>query len=163
MTETDLDPVVEGPRRGAALASTIVNGAGALVSVSLVIGIAVWGYGLFMRDVAGVPVVRARAGPMRSVPDDPGGQISEFGGLAVNAVPGGGGVPSLPDQVRIAPTGAGLSPEDQPRPIDEKLSRFRDDDAATVSIQKLDTEFFLEAPYLPGQHRLGNRKHHGCL
>ena len=40
----------------------LTNIAGAAMSVALVIGIGVWGYKLLVRDVTGIPVVRAAAG-----------------------------------------------------------------------------------------------------
>ena len=44
------------PRSGL---TTLTNTAGALVSLALIAGIGVWGYKLFVRDVSGIPVVRA--------------------------------------------------------------------------------------------------------
>ena len=41
--------------------------------LALVVGIGVWGYKLLVRDVSGVPVVRAVEGPMRIQPENPGG------------------------------------------------------------------------------------------
>jgi hypothetical protein len=61
--------------RGTRLAK-LMNGAGALMSVALIAGLAVWGYRLAMRDVTGVPVVRALEGPMRIAPEDPGGSTA---------------------------------------------------------------------------------------
>ena len=51
----------------------IFNWVGALMSVALIAGLGVWGYQLAMRDVTGVPVVRALEGPMRVTPEEPGG------------------------------------------------------------------------------------------
>ncbi len=47
-------------------------------------GWGVWGYKLLMRDVTGVPVVRALEGPMRVRPEDPGGVWPIIRALAVN-------------------------------------------------------------------------------
>ena len=46
----------------------MANLAGAAVSLALIVGIGIWGYKLIMRDVSGVPVVRAAEGPMRIQP-----------------------------------------------------------------------------------------------
>jgi len=64
----------------------IANWTGAILSVLLIAGLAAWGWKLWQRDVTGVPVVRALEGPMRITPDDPGGQASEYQGLAVNRI-----------------------------------------------------------------------------
>ena len=80
------------PRHGAtdvmtsAKVQRSVNLAGAVTSLALVIGLGFWGYQLAVRDVNGVPVIQAMDGPMRISPDDPGGEIADNQGLAVNTV-----------------------------------------------------------------------------
>ncbi len=49
------------------------NWIGAALSLALVAGIGTWGYQLVMRDVTGIPVVRAVEGPMRVCQKTPGG------------------------------------------------------------------------------------------
>ena len=66
--------------------SGIINMAGAMMSLALMVGVGVWGYKLLSRDVTGVPVVRAVEGPMRVQPADPGGEPADHQGLAVNDV-----------------------------------------------------------------------------
>jgi hypothetical protein len=63
-----------------------MNWAGALFSVLLIAGIAAWGWQLWVRDVTGVPVIKALSGPMRVLPEDPGGLASENQGLTVNRI-----------------------------------------------------------------------------
>ena len=76
---------------------------GALMSVALIDGLGVWGYQLAVRDVSGVPVVRALEGPMRVAPDDPGGEQAEHQGLAVNnvAAEGVAAGPAGPGRARL--------------------------------------------------------------
>ena len=93
-------------------AGNLVNYAGAFVSLALVVGVSVWGYRLLVRDVSGVPVVRAMEGPMRSAPDNPGGEIALHTGLSVNAVQAQGGVAALQDTLTLAPTQPFLPLED---------------------------------------------------
>ena len=107
---------MSGRRAGAGLVGSVLNGAGALVSLGLVIGLAVWGYGLVMRDVSGVPVIRAASGPMRVAPEDPGGRVAPFQGLAINVVAAEGGVAPLPGQITLVAPPPGLSPDDLPAP-----------------------------------------------
>lgn len=92
----------------------MTNVAGAVVSLALIAGIGVWGYKLMVRDVSGIPVVRAAKGEMRVRPDDPGGQVARHQGLAVNAVAAEGVAAGPVDQVVLAPRDTDLAQEDQP-------------------------------------------------
>ena len=91
-----------------------VNVAGALASLVLVVGVGIWGYKLLMRDVSGVPVVRALEGPMREQPKDPGGRPADHQGLAVNAVAAQGTAAPPPDRLALAPRPVKLTDEDLP-------------------------------------------------
>ncbi|PHQ83244.1 MAG: sporulation protein, partial [Thalassobium sp.] len=97
----------KGPRAG-----KLVSYAGAAMSLALVVGIGVWGYKLLVRDATGVPVVRAMEGPMRSAPENPGGEIALHTGLSVNAVPAQGGVAPPEDTLVLAPAQPALPQED---------------------------------------------------
>ena len=88
----------------------LVNILGAVASVALVAGIGVWGYKLLMRDVSGVPVVRALEGPMRIAPEDPGGRPADHQGLAVNEVAAYG---TAAAPARPAPQAEDAKPEGQ--------------------------------------------------
>jgi hypothetical protein len=81
----------------------LVNIAGAVCSVGLLAGMGVWGYQLAVRDVSGVPVMRALAGPMRLAPVDPGGDQASHQGLSVNAVAATGSSAPVADQLTLAP------------------------------------------------------------
>lgn len=93
---------------------TLANWLGAAISVALIIGISVWGYKLLVRDVSGVPVVRAAEGPMRVQPDDPGGRPADHQGLAVNAVAAVGTAADPADRLILAPRPVDLTDEDAP-------------------------------------------------
>lgn len=120
MAEVDFDEfedAVYAPiRRGARSEQVqrLMNYAGAASSVALVILLAVWGWKLAMRDVNGVPVMRALAGPMRVMPDDPGGQEASNQGLSVNAVASTGIASPVPDKVVLAPAATALTGDDRP-------------------------------------------------
>ncbi|MFN7268272.1 MAG: SPOR domain-containing protein [Cereibacter sp.] len=103
-------PSSSGPGR----VEWLMNAAGAVTSIALVLGVVIWGYKLAVRDVSGIPVVRALEGPMRVAPQDPGGEVTAHTGLSVNAVAAEGAAAQLPDQIVLAPRPFGLSPEDQP-------------------------------------------------
>ena len=100
------------PVSGAVSAGALVNYAGAAVSLALIIGVGVWGYKLVVRDVSGIPVVRAMAGEMRVLPENPGGEVSDHTGLSVNVVAGAGEAAAPEDTVALAPRTAGLANED---------------------------------------------------
>ena len=90
----------------------LMNTAGAMMSAALIVGVGVWGYRLLVRDVTGVPVVRALEGPMRVQPDNPGGQQTAHQGLSVNRVQAEGLAGPTADRLVLAPTGAGVSEAD---------------------------------------------------
>ncbi|MFD2813552.1 hypothetical protein ACFSYD_01500 [Paracoccus aerius] len=84
---------------------------GAVASVALMVGLMVWGWQLVSRDVSGVPVIRAITGDARTAPAEPGGELTNYTGYAVNTV--AEGVDHQPtQQVAIAPAPVGLSDED---------------------------------------------------
>jgi hypothetical protein len=90
----------------------MLNYAGAASSIALVLVLAAWGYKLAMRDVNGVPVMRALAGPMRMAPADPGGQEATNQGLSVNAIASTGVASPVADKVTLAPTATALIADD---------------------------------------------------
>lgn len=91
-----------------------VNVAGAVSSVALIVGLAFWGYQLAVRDVTGVPVMRAAAGAMRIAPQDPGGEQAQNQGLTVNAVAAMGTTARPSDTITLAPMPVALQADDKP-------------------------------------------------
>jgi hypothetical protein len=106
------------PRQGArdiasaARVQRTINIAGAVTSLALVVGLGIWGYQLAVRDVNGVPVIQAMEGPMRIAPSDPGGEIADHQGLAVNNVAEAGIAAPMPEKLVLAPRPMDLAPED---------------------------------------------------
>lgn len=95
-------------------AQRLVQIAGAASSVVLVVALAVWGYKLAVRDIAGVPVIRALEGPARTAPDDPGGAVADHQGLAVNDVVAEGSAAAPAERLVLAPKPVELTLEDGP-------------------------------------------------
>lgn len=91
---------------------TMMNWLGALISVALIAGLGLWGYQLMVRDVSGVPVVRALEGPMRIAPDDPGGLDAEHQGLSVNKIAADGQAQAPAERLVLAPAPVALALED---------------------------------------------------
>lgn len=100
-----------GPER-AKFIVRLTNLTGAALSLALLAGVGVWGTKMVMRDVSGVPVVRATEGPMREAPADPGGDAAANQGLAVNAVAAEGTAAAPADRLVLAPPPLELSLED---------------------------------------------------
>ena len=102
--------VKSGPRNY----NSIINLAGAITSVVLVLGLALWGYKLAVRDVSGIPVVLALQGPMRVAPAVPGGSVADNQGLAVNAIAAEGNAAAPAERLVLAPRAVELSIDDAP-------------------------------------------------
>ncbi|WP_104020444.1 SPOR domain-containing protein [Roseovarius nitratireducens] len=100
--------------RVAVAVTKFTNITGALVSMALLAGIGHWGYQVIMRDVSGVPVVRALSDPMREAPAEPGGREAAHQGLSVNRVAAQAATAEPPDRVIIAPPPLDLTLEDIP-------------------------------------------------
>lgn len=94
-----------GPQRTARLA-------GAGLSVLLVVGSVVWGYRLAMRQINGLPVIAAPEGPARIAPDNPGGELADHQGLAVNMIAAVGEAEGAADLLVLAPKPMTLAPAD---------------------------------------------------
>lgn len=85
---------------------------GAALSMALILGGAVWAYQLAMRDIEGVPVIRAMGVPLRMAPANPGGEEAMHQGLSVNAVAAAGTALPLPDTLTLAPKPMDLAEDD---------------------------------------------------
>jgi SPOR domain len=114
MGQQEVPPTAHAPEPAPSPVQGVASILGALASLGLVVGIGVWGYQLIMRDVSGVPVVRALEGPMRVQPDDPGGVQAAHQGLAVNAVAADGAAAPTAERLVLAPRPVTLLAEDAP-------------------------------------------------
>ena len=86
----------------------IANWVGALTSVGLTAGVAAWAVDLTFRDVSTVPVILALEGPMRVQPEEPGGVVAPFQGMALSDITSGGVAAPAPEQIVLAPAPAAL-------------------------------------------------------
>lgn len=143
MGQQEAPPAARAPEPAPSTFQGAASVLGALASLGLVVGIGVWGYQLVMRDVSGVPVVRALEGPMRVQPDDPGGKQADHQGLAVNAVAADGGVAPTADRLVLAPRPVALLEEDAPigqikaQPAPLEPSTTPDQSIETASVDAL--------------------------
>ncbi len=129
----------------------MANLAGAVASLALIAGVGVWGYNLVMRDVSGIPVVRAAEGDMRVRPEDPGGQLAQNTGLSVNEVAGAGAAAAPADRLVLAPQPVDLAEEDapmtqtvapvqQPAPLDVAASLETDAETPAAAVEPGDID-----------------------
>lgn len=124
----------------------MVQIAGAVSSVALVVGLAVWGYKLAVRDIAGVPVIRAIEGPLRVAPVEPGGEQADHQGLAVNDVAAEGAAAPTADRLVLAPKPVELTLEDQaglaaPAPPEGEMQPARlDNPSEMVPVEPVATD-----------------------
>ncbi|KAB6715075.1 SPOR domain-containing protein [Roseobacter sp. TSBP12] len=88
-----------------------------------------------MRDVNGVPVIRALEGSARMVPDDPGGQLAMHQGLAVNSVTADGSAAAPADSLILAPRIATLSDEDQPMSATQTVASAYEPENTAYTVQ----------------------------
>ena len=134
MADVEFDHIEEG-EGGPKL--SLLNWVGALISISLLAGLAVWGYKLAVRDVAGVPVVRALEGPMRIQPENPGGRQASYQGLAVNNVQSDGQAEPTADTLILAPAPIDLIAADEPiqatRPASVTVEEQPSEEAAVLA------------------------------
>lgn len=91
-----------------------LNLAGGVLSLALLLGAGVWGYKIAVRNVLGIPVIKAAEGPMRIAPDNPGGEVTAHQGLSVNDVAAVGVAAPLPEEIVLAPRPVDLAADDVP-------------------------------------------------
>lgn len=108
MTEWDYNAGKEGPPdlarpERSRQATKVVQIIAGISSLWLTVGMGYWAIDLARRDVSGVTVVKALVGPMRLVPDNPGGDVISYQGLSVNEIAAKKGATDLPDKVILAP------------------------------------------------------------
>lgn len=127
-------PAVSAPR-----VTNLVNFAGAALSLALILGVGFWGYKLIVRDVSGIPVVRAMEGDMRVLPDNPGGGVAAHTGLSVNEVAASGEAGGPEDRLVLAPRTAGLAQEDlEAQPVADAIASVIADEPVEAAIAQDD-------------------------
>lgn len=113
MAELNYDRATEAaPGLSPLGAARVLRLAGAALSASLVVGVGVWGYKLAMRQIHGIPVLTAAEGPARTAPENPGGELADHQGLAVNQIAALGEAQDSAEVLRLAPRSVDLSAED---------------------------------------------------
>ena len=114
MADIDFDDYGAIPRFSGDQARRVMNIAGAVSSLALIAGVCVWGYTLAVRDVTGIPIVKAAEGAMRVAPVNPGGDVADHQGMAINAIAELRASETLPEEIVLAPPPVELSLEDGP-------------------------------------------------
>ncbi|QBX99879.1 SPOR domain-containing protein [Rhodophyticola sp. CCM32] len=118
------------PQPGPSRFGILANWMGALISLGLILGMIVWAWQLTMRDVTGVPVIRALEGAMRVAPETPGGSQADHQGLAVNRIAEGQEAEPAAERIVLAPPPVELA----------------EIDLSSASLPEVTTEVAPEAP-----------------
>lgn len=92
--------------------SRLIHVGGAVASVGLVVWLGIWGYDAALRSAHGVPVIAASKEPMRIQPENPGGEVVDHQGLAVNEIAAIGVAAPPADRLMLAPAATTLTDED---------------------------------------------------
>ena len=146
-------PELEGEDGNRPIGS-VANWIGAIVSLALVIGVSLWAYKLVVRDVSGVPVIKASTEPMRIAPENPGGTAALNQGLSVNQVVEAGD-DTQPEFVTLAPRPVTLGEDDIPttqiEPASTAVVAAPSRDVKTLDIQTLADQIAVEVAPLEGE------------
>lgn len=103
----------QNPHRGEqARTVRLIRLSGMAVSAALIIGLGIWSYKLGMRQLHGIPLIAAPEGLARVAPENPGGELADHQGLAVNTIAAVGEAEAAADLLVLAPRAAELAPED---------------------------------------------------
>lgn len=92
--------------------SRLIHFGGALASLALVGWLGLWGYDAAMRGAHGVPVIAALKEPMRIQPENPGGEVVDHQGLAINDIAAIGVAAPPAERLMLAPAGVSLTDAD---------------------------------------------------
>ncbi len=111
----------------------VTHALGAVLSVALILGAGNWAWNLMQRDVAGVPVVRALEGPVRVMPEDPGGRQAAHQGLSVNEL-AAAREDTPREQIVLAPPPLELPADDILPPARVQPERSEPDNAQPIPV-----------------------------
>jgi sporulation related protein len=127
------------PQVSLGMVPMLLNWVGAIISVTLIVGLVYWAFQLGSRDPNEVPIIRAMEGPARKTPTEPGGEQARNQGLAVNTVQAEGSADGPSAQVVLAPAPMPLAGEDvagtdtPPRPRPQVVAAISDAPAAQAT------------------------------
>lgn len=108
------DPYGYDERGGRGWRRQMAGALGGACAIALVWGLVSWGHGLLTRDSGQIPFLRAEDGPMKIVPEDPGGLKLERTDMAVSRIVSGTSGSAV--EPGLAPDPEALAEEDQPQP-----------------------------------------------
>ena len=96
-----------------------------LISIFLLGGFLYWGYGAFVQSESKVTVITAPDGPLKVLPEDPGGNLASHLGFSVNSVQESGQVAGPSAKIFLAPPAISVQESDL-----RSLSGFGDSNGA---------------------------------
>ena len=96
-----------------------------LISIVLLGGFLYWGYGAFVQSESKVTIITAPDGPLKVLPEDPGGNLASHLGFSVNSVQESGQVAGPSAKIFLAPPAISVQESDL-----RSLSGFGDSNGA---------------------------------
>lgn len=89
-----------------------LKGIGSLVSLFLIGGLLYWGYNLSQKMAIEMPIIKSQSGPLKVIPEDPGGDLVSHLGFSVNSVQESGHVEGPSSKIILAPPSVGVQDSD---------------------------------------------------
>ncbi|MFL2799158.1 MAG: hypothetical protein ACJZ89_06195 [Paracoccaceae bacterium] len=96
-----------------------------LISIFLLGGFLYWGYGAFVQSESEVTIIKASDGPLKVLPENPGGNLASHLGFSVNSVQESGQVAGPSAKIFLAPPAINVQESDL-----TSLSGFGDSNGA---------------------------------
>ncbi|MEM1360120.1 MAG: SPOR domain-containing protein [Pseudomonadota bacterium] len=107
-------PMYDNDTENSSILAALLGWLGAILSLTMVAGLAWWAYDIATRDSRAVPVIQAMEGPARIAPEEPGGFRAAHTGLAVNEIAGEGERAPVSDEIALAPAPTPVTESDVP-------------------------------------------------
>ena len=103
----------------------LLTGLVSLISIFLLGGFLYWGYSAFVQSESKVIIIKASDGPLKVLPEDPGGNLASHLGFSVNSVQESGQVAGPSVKIFLAPPAISVQESDL-----RSLSGFGDSNGA---------------------------------
>ena len=89
-----------------------LKGIASLISLCLICGLLYWGYNLSFKTIIEMPIIKSHSGPLKALPEDPGGNLASHLGFSVNSVQESGHVEGPSSKIVLAPPAVGVQDSD---------------------------------------------------
>ena len=104
--------LVERSKISSSVLGIFLKAIGSLLSLFLIVGLLYWGYNLSLKSRIEMPIIKSQSGPLKVIPDDPGGELALHLGFSVNSVQENGHVAGPSSKIVLAPPSVGVQDSD---------------------------------------------------